>query len=301
MTELTSSSEFENKIRLLQKKKKRNLIVKIISASLTFILILAYFILPISRVSNSVINGNVNYTHDQILSIAGIDKKDSLYLISKDDIEKKLIDSPLIKDDSVKVRLSPGGLKIELEEIVPILKYENGIYMSDGNVLDDSIRQSKDPLVSDYLFTHTQNLVQLYSKPFEEKFTSSRVSHLSKLVLKLSEDELSKIAGISYDSTNYYYNFYFNTGLEDGTLLKIVFDSAKSVDTLIEIIRQEKVDQYIGLLSDKKTKENFVLFTERLNGEEKNIKSIKIIMQTIEEKVYYHVKYNNPVSSNEEN
>ena len=86
MTELTSSSEFENKIRLLQKKKKRNLIVKIISASLTFILILAYFILPISRVSNSVFNGNVNYTHDQILSIAGIDKKDSLYFISKDDI-----------------------------------------------------------------------------------------------------------------------------------------------------------------------------------------------------------------------
>ena len=75
MTESTNVSNFEKKIRTIQKKKKTNLIVKIISACLTFCLIVVYFLLPVSKVSNSKINGNIFYTSDEILSIAGINSK----------------------------------------------------------------------------------------------------------------------------------------------------------------------------------------------------------------------------------
>ena len=112
MTDLNSSNEFEMKIRRLQKSKKRNLIIKIVLCCIVFATILGYFILPVSRVSNTTVNGNINFTNEQIIQIAGLSSNDSLYLVSKDEIETNLKASPLIDDDSVEVKLSPLGLKI---------------------------------------------------------------------------------------------------------------------------------------------------------------------------------------------
>lgn len=289
-----SSSDFELKIRQIQKKKKRNLIIKIVSACLVFGLIITYFFLPVSKVSNSSISGNIYYTNEEVLKIAGLNEKDSLYLISKDKIIKSLKDSPLIDDESVKVNIYPSGLKIEYEEVVPVLQYQDQRYLSDGTLLDENLLKSKDPLIGDYLYLHTQDLVTLYSKPFEEKFAASRVEHLSKLILSLEEGVKEKIVGVSYDSSSYYYNFYFDSGLEDGTILKVVFDSAKKIEDLNVIIENEKIKRYISYLTDDLTKDNFVSFQENIEGEVKNVKSIKIVMQTIEGEIYYHVKYNNP-------
>ena len=291
-----SSSDFELKIRQIQKKKKRNLIIKIVSACLVFGLIITYFFLPVSKVSNSSISGNIYYTNEEVLKIAGLNEKDSLYLISKDKIIKSLKDSPLIDDESVKVNIYPSGLKIEYEEVVPVLQYLDQRYLSDGTLLDENLLKSKDPLIGDYLYLHTQDLVTLYSKPFEEKFVASRVEHLSKLILSLEEGVKEKIVGVSYDSSSYYYNFYFDAGLEDGTILKVVFDSAKKIEDLNVIIENEKIERYISYLTDDLTKDNFVSFQENIEGEVKNVKSIKIVMQTIEGEIYYHVKYNNPLS-----
>lgn len=291
-----SSSDFELKIRQIQKKKKRNLIIKIVSACLVFGLIITYFFLPVSKVSNSSISGNIYYTNEEVLKIAGLNEKDSLYLISKDKITKSLKDSPLIDDESVKVNIYPSGLKIEYEEVVPVLQYQDQRYLSDGTLLDENLLKSKDPLIGDYLYLHTQDLVTLYSKPFEEKFVASRVEHLSKLILSLEEGVKEKIVGVSYDSSSYYYNFYFDSGLEDGTILKVVFDSAKKIEDLNVIIENEKIERYISYLTDDLTKDNFVSFQENIEGEVKNVKSIKIVMQTIEGEIYYHVKYNNPLS-----
>ena len=261
-----------------------------------FIRIITYFFLPVSKVSNSSISGNIYYTNEEVLKIAGLNEKDSLYLISKDKITKSLKDSPLIDDESVKVNIYPSGLKIEYEEVVPVLQYQDQRYLSDGTLLDENLLKSKDPLIGDYLYLHTQDLVTLYSKPFEEKFVASRVEHLSKLILSLEEGVKEKIVGVSYDSSSYYYNFYFDSGLEDGTLLKIVFDSAKKIEDLNVIIENEKIERYISYLTDDLTKDNFVSFQENIEGEVKNVKSIKIVMQTIEGEIYYHVKYNNPLS-----
>ena len=77
----------------------------------------------------------------------------------------------------------------------------------------------------------------------------------------------------------------------------MVFDSAKKVEDLLEIIRNDKIDLYISYLCDEKTKDNFVSFEEEILSEKKQIKSIKIVMQTIDDKIYYHVKYNNPTDN----
>ena len=290
-------SDFEKKIRSLQRKKKRNLIIKIVSACLTLVLIVVYFLLPVSQVYNSRVSGNIHYTQEEILSIAGIKNKDSLYLISKDKIINNLKASPLIEDNSVKVSITPLGLNIELEEVVPVIYYNENKYLSNGKILDEDLLKSKDPLIGDYLYLHTQNLIPTFSKPYDDKFIESRLSHLSKLILSLSQESKDLIYGVSYDSNNYYYNFYYQTGLEDGTILKIVFDSAKKIEDLNVIVEKEKVERYISYLSNSKTKDNFVSFEETLNGEIKNVKSIKIVMQTIQDEVYYHVKYNNPTGS----
>ena len=294
MTNINSMSDFEKKIRGIQRKKRRNLIIKIVSACLTFSLIIAYFLLPFSQVSNSKISGNIHYSNDEILSIAGISKKESLYLISKDKIVDNLKKSPLIEDDSVNVKITPLGLSINIEEVVPVLQYQDSRYLSNGKLLDEDLLKSKDPLVGDYLYLHTQNLITTFTKPYEQKFLESRVEHLSKLVLSLEDEDKENLIGVSYDSDSYYFNFYYNAGLDDNTILKVVFDSAKKVDDLKVIITKEKIDNYISLLSEEKTKDNFVSFSETLNGNEVNVKSIKVVMQKINDKIYYHVKYNNP-------
>lgn len=294
MTETNQTSNFEKRIKSIQSRKKRNFIIKVVSFFLTFVLIFIYFLLPISKVSNSTIEGNIFYTKDDVLTIAGLSEKQSLYLISKDKIKKNLINSPLIEDQSVKVNITPGGLKIEYEELVPVLEYDNLKYLSNGTLLDEDLIKSKDPLVGDYLYLHTQNLIPVYSKPFENKFVKTRVEHLSKLILSLDENSKSKIIGVDYNSENYYYSFYYQTGLKDDTILKVVFDSAKKIDDLKLILDSSKVERYISYLEEEKTKDNFVSFKEIIKGEEKDVKSIKVIMQTIDDEVYYHVKYNNP-------
>ena len=135
-------SDFEKKIRSLQRKKKRNLIIKIVSACLTLVLIVVYFLLPVSQVYNSRVSGNIHYTHEEILSIAGIKNKDSLYLISKDKIINNLKASPLIEDNSVKVSITPLGLNIELEEVVPVIYYNENKYLSNGKILDEDLLKS---------------------------------------------------------------------------------------------------------------------------------------------------------------
>ena len=297
MTTSTTVSNFEKRIKNIQKKKKRNLIFKVVTCVLTFSLIAVYFCLPISKVENCKIEGNIHYSHDEILSIAGIEKKQSLYLISKDKIVQNLESSPLIGDKSVDVELSPAGLKINIEELVPVLQFEKDQFFSDGTLLDQDLLKSKDPLIGDYLYLHTQNLIPVYSKPYENKFVESRVRHLSKLILNLDETSKSKIKGVSYDSNSYYYCFYYDTGLEDETLLKVVFDSAKKIEDLKIIIESSNVDRYISYLNDEKTKDNFISFQEIINGEEKSVKSVKIIMQSTNDGIHYHVKYNNPVNS----
>ena len=88
MSKLNSMSEFEKKIYIHTRLKRRNLIAKIVSFVLVMALIVVYFFTPVAKVSNSSITGIINYTTDQIFHIAGIDESDSLYLISKKEIEK---------------------------------------------------------------------------------------------------------------------------------------------------------------------------------------------------------------------
>ena len=297
MTKNTFLSEFEQRIKTYQLVKKNKLIAKIISFCLVLGLIVVYFLTPISKVNTSKISGNINYTPEQILQIANLSNKDSLYLISTKNIENKLKECPLIKNESVDVKLSPLGLSISLEEIVPVLEYGNEIYMSDGNTLDLELLKSKNPLIGDHLFVEKNNLVQLYSKPYEDKFVKTRVEHLSKLILSLSEEERALIDGVNYDSSTYYYSFYYSRN--ENEMLKVVFDSAKKVDDLNIIISKEKIDKYLSYLDDDKTKDKFVEFEEEINGKKMKIKSVKIVMQTIEGELYYHVKYNNPLTNND--
>ena len=188
------------------------------------------------------------------------------------------------------------GLNISFEEIVPLFRFDEDIYMSDGKIISEEIKTSKDPLISNYLykFANHKDMICLYSKPFEEKFTNTRLIHLSDLILSLELEDKELIEGISYDSENYYFEIYYQVNNSD-TLLKVVTDSVKSVDILNTIFKKKMIEFYKEYLDTKS--DEFIEFDEEINGETKKVKSIKIIPYfDVDENIWKYVaKSNNPV------
>lgn len=63
-------TEFEQKIKLIQKKKKRNFIIKLGTIIGIFVLLIVYLLTPLSQVGNYRLSGNLNLSKKDVLKIA---------------------------------------------------------------------------------------------------------------------------------------------------------------------------------------------------------------------------------------
>lgn len=286
-------SDFETELQNRAKKNKKTFITKISVIGIIALLIVVYFVTPISKVSNSTIDGMIYLSVDNYLSIAGISKSNSLYLIDKDKIANALKDYPLIDESSVNVSISPMGLNIFAQEISPMFKYENEYYLTNGNKVDDSLINSTDEFIKNYMTSYLPMSLSLVTKPLEGKFNKTRYIRLCNLILNLRKSENKyQVSYVGYDEDNYYFDFYYK--IDESTLLKVSFDALNSISIASNIINQNSLEKYLEKGIDGNYLYNdsrIVPYEETIEDKTYSIKGIKVIYDNTN--VIYNVLPNN--------
>lgn len=272
-------SDFENELQNRSKKRKKVFITKLSLIGIIALLIVVYFVTPISKVYNSTIDGMIYLTSENYLSIAGISKSNSLYLISPDAIASSLKQYPLIDESSVKVSVTPMGLNIFAQEISPMFKYNDEYYLTNGNKVDDSLLNNQDEFIKNYMSSYLPLSLDLVSKPLNDKFNLTRYVHLCNIILNIRKSTNTyKTMYVGYDADNYYYDFYYS--IDDNTLLKVSFDALNSISIASKIINEDSLKIYLEKDLNGKylyNDEKIISYTDTFNNKEYNVKGIKVI------------------------
>lgn len=254
MTRVSSAYTFEERLKSLKLKRKKNLIIKLSIIISVFSLLAIYFFLPLSHASNTRVSGTKYYSTNQILQIANVNKADSLYMLSEQDIKRKLDEFPLLGDDS-KVKITPFGMSIEVEEYYPTFKKINDgdfdYYFNTGELVDKSLLESTDENIGKFLVNNLENTILVDFSLDIASISKKVYKTLVSIVSKISIENRAIIDHISYLKQTNTMSIYYEipsvkAGMEK-TYVKLVFCINATIyeDGIHHVLTKEQIDKRI--------------------------------------------------------
>ena len=214
---------FEEQLIKLNNQKKRKFITKIIVIVFMFLTFGIYLFSPLSKFSDFTLTGNYFINKIDVLKILNVSSSTSLYSVNEDEYEKRLNNHPLIKSSNVSV--SVFGLKVEIEEIAPVLKTgSNDFYCNDGEIRNYDNAFTTCLMPSHYL--EEIDKLPVYLNSNNHQLTKSEVCFIQDVYYTLSEEYRNKITYFDY-SDEYKYSYFFN--LTNDTLYEVVVEFNSSL------------------------------------------------------------------------
>ena len=142
----------EDSLQRYVKIKKINFLKRLGVLVVLWSLIVAYFVLPISKVGTPSLEGNKNLTINDIIDIAGVRSTDYLWENNTAEQVERLSKHPLIEDVEISVNIF--GVHIEIKEKYPLARIQASIncddiacynyYLSDLSLISgETVFQSK--------------------------------------------------------------------------------------------------------------------------------------------------------------
>lgn len=147
----------EKKKKVKQRRYLRIFIVLLIVVAVVFAL-KRLTTVDVFTIKNVSVIGVSRLTEEEILDLAKISSKESIFSVNSKEIEKKIASSPWIKDAKI-VKSFPSSIKIEIEEEQPILtvKNQDGYWLvSDEGIALEQSKKSPDKFP---LFTLEKDLI----------------------------------------------------------------------------------------------------------------------------------------------
>ena len=132
-------------------KRKRNFLLRLVCVAFCVLMIMAYFVTPISKVESVSIKGNYYLKNDDIVSIMGVNKKTFLFDVDENSSKEYLINHPLVK--SASLSLSLFSFDVSIDELSPCVRNDSEIYLKDGSLLKQD----------DYKYFEEETLINLPS------------------------------------------------------------------------------------------------------------------------------------------
>lgn len=128
--------DFENKrnthLRSIAKKK----VVRIVAIFLIWALVITYMFLPVSKMQNIKVTGNVFLSDDKVMDIACIDSRTFRWDFDEDEAEK-MLNSYKFGDYSIvsksKIENNLVSVSLDIEEIFPLGVIGEDVLLSDGS------------------------------------------------------------------------------------------------------------------------------------------------------------------------
>ena len=232
------NNTFEEQLLEMKKKYNRRLISKISFIGIVFALLFAYLFTPLSQVNNYRLQGNLNLNEEEVLDICHIDRDTSLFLIDENECLILLNNHPLIK--KAKINNNIFGLNIEIEEITPILRTNDGnYYFNDGTFKESNFILS--PSIPERFVDLCMELPVSLN---EFKLSEEDILLFSDIYFSLSEEFRTKIKYYNiYDDKNISF-FYFDEYTYE---VKITLpNNIKNIDDISYAIDKEAHQRYIN-------------------------------------------------------
>lgn len=232
------NNTFEEQLLEMKKKYNRRLISKISFIGIVFALLFAYLFTPLSQVNNYRLQGNLNLNEEEVLDICHIDRDTSLFLIDENECLNLLNNHPLIK--KAKINNNIFGLNIEIEEITPILRTNDGnYYFNDGTFKESNFILS--PSIPERFVDLCMELPVSLN---EFKLSEEDILLFSDIYFSLSEEFRTKIKYYNiYDDKNISF-FYFDEYTYE---VKITLpNNIKNIDDISYAIDKEAHQRYIN-------------------------------------------------------
>jgi len=197
----------EDSLQRYVKIKKINFLKRLGVLVVLWSLIVAYFVLPISKVGTPSLEGNKNLTINDIIDIAGVRSTDYLWENNTAEQVERLSKHPLIEDVEISVNIF--GVHIGIKEKYPLARIQASIncddiacynyYLSDLSLISgETVFQSK-PLKK--AITGMRNLPVLTNIE-NEQILNSVLEQLAQIDFKILENIISVSYVNDYLETN---------------------------------------------------------------------------------------------------
>ncbi|MGN1295823.1 MAG: cell division protein FtsQ/DivIB [Bacilli bacterium] len=249
-----SKLSFEEKLIIRKNKAKTVFIVKLACIVLVFCMVVLYFFAPISQVSNYKLEGNIYLSSSDVLEIAHLTKKTSLYSIDTKEVKELLDNHPLI--DNSKVQCDFFGLKIQIDEIAPVCYHDGKYYLSNGEeVTDDMINNE---LYGSFL---ESNLEKTYKADFNPiNLTFNQLNHFNQIWINASENVRQKIAFFDVEEGFWDCVYLYSGNDEYYYRVKFFDDFDSDISTFTELFSDEHVEVIYDVFESSIGKADFNQF-----------------------------------------
>lgn len=240
-------NNFEEKLNIAKRNHQKSFITRIIIVGILFLILSLYLLTPLSWVGNYSLKGNLNLSKENVLEICHLNKNDSLYLLDEKKAEELLENHPLIK--SCEIKNSIFGLKIEIEELTPVLKtFDGDYYFNDASLKTDSFLQNESiPLEIKEIGNSLAVLTEC-----DSLFLITAVKKYSNIYFNISpkyRQEIKYFRVIDSNKYSFFYNF-------DGYYQEIVipFNNSITNEDIAYALDEESISRYLnGIFEDKES------------------------------------------------
>ncbi len=206
----------EDSLQRYLKERKIGFIKRFSILVVLWLLIIGYFVSPISKVGTPKVTGIKNLTISDIIDIARVNSTDYLWDNNTEEQVELLARHPLIKD--VEITVNIFGMYIEIEETYPIAKIQSsstGSNLADFNYYfsDLSLVDGETVFQSNSLTSAITNMANL---PLISNIDNNEIiNSILKQLVGIDYNILQNIIEISYDKN------YLETNQIDVVCLKI--------------------------------------------------------------------------------
>lgn len=249
-----SKLSFEEKLVIRKNKAKTVFITKISCIALVFCMVVLYFFAPVSQVSNYKLEGNIYFSSSDILEIAHLSKKTSLYAVDTSTVKELLNNHPLIENADVKCDFF--GLKISIDEIAPISFYDGKYYLTNGEMVSQEMLDNE--LYGEFI---SNNLASTYKADFNPcEIPSSQLNHFNQIWIHASDNTKQKIAFFSI-LNEWWDCVYFYSGNEEYYYRVRFFDDFDSdITTFTSLFTDSHLNVIFQVFESSIRKGNFVRY-----------------------------------------
>lgn len=230
--------EREQKKKKVRRQRYKKLSIAVIAVVVFVLILKGLASMDIFTVKNISVSGISRLTEEEILELAKIPLKKSIFSINSRSIEERVAFSPWIKSARL-IKSLPNSIKIQIEEEQPILAVKNsdGYWLVSGEAI--AIERLKEQPQNLALFMPDKNFViELGSEIKDRKILS-----LIKIYKSMSEELKKRIVSASILEGDLYFT--------DRDKIQIMYGDASSakeknilVSQLLEDVSRKKINVY---------------------------------------------------------